>query len=85
LAERARPGVGRLVLDTGAPVVPVAIHGSAKIRNWKRLRFPRVKVSFGEPLRFEAEPGATRERQQAIADEIFAEIKRLYAETGGNG
>jgi 1-acyl-sn-glycerol-3-phosphate acyltransferase len=84
LAERARPGVGRLVLDTGAPVVPIAIHGSSKIRNWKRLRFPRVKVSFGEPLRFEPEPGATRERQQEIADEIFAEIKRLYAETGAS-
>ena len=30
LAERARPGIGRLALDTGAPVVPVAIHGSAQ-------------------------------------------------------
>jgi 1-acyl-sn-glycerol-3-phosphate acyltransferase len=84
LAERARPGVGRLVLDTGAPVVPIAIHGSAKIRNWKRLRFPSVKVSFGEVLHFAPEPGASRERQQEIADEIFAEIKRLYAETAAN-
>ena len=72
LAERARPGIGRLVLDTGAPVVPIAIHGSSKIRNWKRLRFPRVSVRFGEPMRFEAEPNATRERQQEVADEIFA-------------
>jgi 1-acyl-sn-glycerol-3-phosphate acyltransferase len=84
LAERARPGVGRLVLDTGAPVVPIAIHGSSKIRNWKRLRFPSVKVNFGEPLRFDAEPGASRERQQEVADEIFAEIKRLYAATGAS-
>ena len=31
LADRVRPGIGRLVLDSGAPVVPIAIHGSAKI------------------------------------------------------
>src|SRR5437764_4261671 len=27
----ARPGIGRLALETGAPIVPVAIHGSAKV------------------------------------------------------
>jgi len=79
LADRVRPGIGRLVLDTGAPVVPIAIHGSSKIRNWKRLRFPSVRVLFGEPMRFAAEPDAPRERQQEIADAIFAEIQRLYA------
>jgi 1-acyl-sn-glycerol-3-phosphate acyltransferase len=82
LAEQAKPGIGRLVLDTGAPVVPVAIYGSSKIRNWKRLRFPRVRVQFGPPLHFAAEPGASRERQQEIADAIFAEIRILYARLG---
>jgi 1-acyl-sn-glycerol-3-phosphate acyltransferase len=78
LADRARPGIGRLVLDTGAPVVPIAIQGSAKIRNWKKLRFPQVRVYFGEPMRFEPEPGASRARQQEIADAVFAEIRALY-------
>ena len=78
LAEQVRPGIGRLVLDTGAPVVPIAIRGSARIRNWKRLRFPRVRVVFGEPLVFAAEPDAPRERQQEIADAIFAQIRSLY-------
>ena len=79
LAEQARPGIGRLALESGAPVVPIAILGSSKIRNWKRLRFPRVRVHYGEPLRFETEPEPTRERQQQIADEIFAQIRALYA------
>jgi 1-acyl-sn-glycerol-3-phosphate acyltransferase len=78
LAERARPGIGRLVLDTGAPVVPIAIQGSVKIRNWKRLRFPQVHIYFGEPMHFEREPGASRERQQEVADAIFAKIRSLY-------
>src|SRR3954452_13659385 len=35
LSDRAKPGVGRLALESGAPIVPVAIFGSAKVRNWK--------------------------------------------------
>ena len=66
-------------LESGAPVVPIAIFGSSKIRNWKRLRFPRVRIEYGEPLHYDPEPAATRERQQEVADEIFAEIRALYS------
>jgi 1-acyl-sn-glycerol-3-phosphate acyltransferase len=79
LAERAKPGIGRLALQSGAAVVPVAIYGSQRVRNWKRLSFPRVTVHYGEPMRFQPGTGDIRERQQAVADEIFGEIKRLYA------
>src|SRR3954454_17389962 len=79
LSERAQPGIGRLALETGAPVVPAAIFGSSKVRNWKRLQFPKVVVQYGEPLRFPVETDASRERQQEGADEIFAHIKELYA------
>ena len=41
LADTARPGIGRLALESGAPVVPVAILGSHQVRNWKRLQFPK--------------------------------------------
>ena len=37
-----KPGIGRIALESGAPVVPVAIHGSATVRRWKRFRFPKV-------------------------------------------
>jgi lysophospholipid acyltransferase (LPLAT)-like uncharacterized protein len=53
LAETARPGIGRLALQTGAAVVPVAIHGSSHVRNWKRLQFPKVTVLYGDPMRWE--------------------------------
>ena len=79
LAEQAKRGIGRLALETGAPVVPIAIHGSSRIRNWKRLRFPKVTVQYGEPLRWERVAEPTREQQQAVADEILTEIRRLYA------
>ena len=78
LAERPKPGIGRLALESGATVVPVAIHGSQWVRNWKRLRFPRVTVYYGNPIAFAKEPDAPRERQQDVADQIFREIKHLY-------
>src|SRR6202046_3755841 len=52
LAGEARPGIGRLALEAGVPVVPVAILGSYQVRNWKRLQFPNVTVQFGDPFRF---------------------------------
>jgi 1-acyl-sn-glycerol-3-phosphate acyltransferase len=79
LGDRARPGIGRLALESGATVVPVAIHGSAQVRNWRRLRFPKVTVSYGEPFRYERVAEPTRDQQQAAADAIFAEIRTLHA------
>src|SRR5919107_3238341 len=79
LSDRAKPGIGRLALESGAPVVPTAIFGSSKVRNWKRLQFPKVVVQYGEPMTFPQEAAPSRERQQEVADEIFAAIKELYA------
>ena len=78
VGEEAKRGIGRLALETGAPVVPIAIHGSSRIRNWKRLQFPKTTVQYGEPIRWEAVQNPTREQQQAVADEILAQITELY-------
>lgn len=78
IAEHAKAGIGRLALETGAPIVPIAIHGSQKVRNWKRLQFPKVTVQYGEPIRWEPIEGPTREQQQAVADEVLTEIRALY-------
>ena len=85
LAEQAKRGIGRLALETGAPIVPIAIHGSSRIRNWKRLQFPKVTVQYGEPIRWERVQDPTREQQQAVADEILVEIRRLYAGLEAHG
>ncbi|CAB4917736.1 unannotated protein [freshwater metagenome] len=79
LADKPKRGVGRIALESGAAVVPVAIHGSQRARNWKRLQFPRVAVRFGDPIRWDVIAEPTREQQQAVADEIFAQIRALYA------
>ncbi|HEY3435309.1 MAG TPA: lysophospholipid acyltransferase family protein, partial [Solirubrobacterales bacterium] len=73
-----KPGIGRIALETGAPIVPVAIHGSERARQWKRFRFPKVTVQFGEPLSFAIEESPGKERQLEIAGEIFARVRGMY-------
>jgi 1-acyl-sn-glycerol-3-phosphate acyltransferase len=79
VAEQAKPGIGRLALESGAPVVPIAIHGSSRIRNWKRLQFPKVTVQYGDALRWEPIENPTRSQQQAVAEEVLGEIRSLYS------
>ena len=85
IGDRARPGIGRLALESGATVVPVAIHGSERVRNWKRLRFPKITVQYGEPFRYERVAEATRHQQQAVADDILQAIKAVYTRLDAEG
>ncbi len=73
-----KPGIGRIALESGAPVVPVAIQGSEGVRRWKRFRFPKVTVQFGEPIELPAEEAPSRERQLEVAEKIFATVREMY-------
>ena len=59
--------------------MPVAIYGSAKVRNWRRGQFPKVTIQFGDPIRYEQLDNPTRDQQMAVAEEIFGEIRVLYS------
>jgi 1-acyl-sn-glycerol-3-phosphate acyltransferase len=84
LSTKPRRGIGRLALLSGSTIVPVAIMGSSHVRNWKRLQFPKITVYYGEPLAYERVERPTREQEQAAADEIFAEVRKLYAANEGS-
>jgi len=71
-------GLGRLALESGAPVVPTAIVGTQKARNWRKLSFPKVTVLYGEPVRFEKIDDPTPEQQQAAAQLVFERVEALY-------
>jgi 1-acyl-sn-glycerol-3-phosphate acyltransferase len=73
-----RPGMGRIALESGVPVVPVAIHGSAGVRGWRRFRFPKVTVQFGEPVTFPVEAAPGKERQLEVAGEVFDRVRLMY-------
>jgi 1-acyl-sn-glycerol-3-phosphate acyltransferase len=78
-------GVGKIALESGAPVVPVAIHGSAHVRGWKRLIFPKVTIQFGEPLSFPMKADPSREEQQQVANQVFDSVRAMYVDLEENG
>ena len=80
-----RPGIGRLALESGAPVVPVAIHGSLDIRHWERIRLPRVTIEYGSPITFPKTASSDRAQQRAAAECVFSAVRTLYErQAGGN-
>jgi 1-acyl-sn-glycerol-3-phosphate acyltransferase len=82
---KPRHGIGRLALESGAPVVPTAIAGTERARNWKRLQFPKVTIHFGEPLRFEQVAEPTREQAQAASEIVFERVREMHSRLVGEG
>jgi 1-acyl-sn-glycerol-3-phosphate acyltransferase len=80
-----RRGVGRLALESGVPVVPVAIHGSLGVRRWRKLRFPKVTIQYGEPLRFDVVRVPSAEQQQEAAEAIFDRVRAMYVQLEEKG
>lgn len=80
-----RPGVGRAALESGAPVVPMAIHGSQGARHWWRFNFPGVTIRYGKPISFDRVAEPSRDQQEECAEEIFAQIRAMYVELETEG
>ena len=75
---RPRHGLGRLALESGAPVVPTAIAGSSRVRHWTRLRFPSITVQYGDPVRFEPVEAPSLEQAQVASEMLFDRTKAVY-------
>jgi 1-acyl-sn-glycerol-3-phosphate acyltransferase len=82
---KPRHGIGRLALESGAPVVPTAIAGTERARNWRRLQFPKVTIQFGAPLKFDRVEEPSKEEAQAASEAIFARIRDLHTHLVGEG
>lgn len=87
---KARTGVARLALMTGAPVVPIAQWGPQRLWPYKSKlprMFPRKKVSIitGEPVDLSAYLGQpmTAEVLREVTDVIMARITELLVELRG--
>lgn len=78
---KGKTGIARLALETGVPVIPVAVIGTDKVvpqgkRRWGRAR---VTVRFGKPLDFSRFDGMAGNRfvERTITDEVMYELMRL--------
>ncbi len=78
---RGKTGVARLALETGVPVIPVAVVGTNVVAppGKKFGRFTRPLVRFGTPLDFSRYEGMENDRYilRSVTDEIMYEIMRL--------
>jgi 1-acyl-sn-glycerol-3-phosphate acyltransferase len=91
--QEGKPGIAKIYLETGVPILPVAIKGNfeimpvgKKIPKFKKI----VKINIGRPLEFkqELEIGKNLNYQSAkyqeickkITQKVMEEIKRLFEE-----
>jgi 1-acyl-sn-glycerol-3-phosphate acyltransferase len=79
--HRGKTGVARLALDSGAPVIPVAMLNADEIQPPGRIipRIKRVGIRFGPPLDFSRYAGMSGDRfvERAVTDEIMYELMTL--------
>lgn len=73
-----RPGIGKIALESGVPVVPVAIHATRSNRPWKKFTFPKVTVQFGEPISFPMVEEPTRDQQMEVSNKVFNHVRTMY-------
>jgi glycerol-3-phosphate dehydrogenase (NAD(P)+) len=76
-------GVGRLALETGAPVVPIAIIGTEDIRRGWRFRPRKVRLRAGRPLQFPTVEGASPALAGAVTDRIWPMVMLQWEWLGG--
>jgi 1-acyl-sn-glycerol-3-phosphate acyltransferase len=78
---KGKTGLARLALETGVPVIPVAMIGTNVVNppGTSRLRFGRVTVRFGKPMDFSRFEGLAGNRfiERAVADEVIYELMQL--------
>ncbi|MGO9924930.1 MAG: lysophospholipid acyltransferase family protein [Mycobacterium sp.] len=78
---KGKTGLARLALQTGVPVIPVAMIGTNVVNppGSKMWRFGRVTVRFGEPMDFSRFEGLAGNRfiERAVTDEVIYELMGL--------
>ena len=80
-----RRGVGRLALETGAPVIPVAVIGSDAVRRGWRIRPRKVRLRVGAPLRYPTVERCSPALAAAVTERIWACVSLQWEWLGGAG
>jgi glycerol-3-phosphate dehydrogenase (NAD(P)+) len=78
-----RRGVGRLALQTGAPIVPVAIKGTERVRRGWLIRPVRVDMRFGSPLTYPRVEDPSPNLAKEVTARIWPCVELQWAWLGG--
>jgi 1-acyl-sn-glycerol-3-phosphate acyltransferase len=78
-----RRGIGRLALETGVPVAPVAVFGSEHVRRGWRIRPRKVRVRVGAPVCYPSNDSSSPALASAVTERIWACVSLQWAWLGG--
>ncbi len=76
-------GVGRLALESGAAVLPVAVHGSEHVRRGWRIRPRRVKLRAGKAITFPRTENPSPSLAATVTARIWPNIELQWEWLGG--
>ena len=76
-------GVGRLALETGAPVVPIAVMGTDRVRRGILIRPCKVRVRCGRPLTFPRVDQPSAHLASEVTARIWPCVELQYEWLGG--
>ncbi len=80
---RAKRGVGRLALETGAPVVPIAVIGTEAVRKGWRLRPHKVRIRAGRPVTFPRVERPSSRLSAAATERVWPLVELQWEWLGG--
>jgi 1-acyl-sn-glycerol-3-phosphate acyltransferase len=76
-------GIGRLALEAGVPVAPVAVIGSENVRRGWRIRPRKVRLRVGRPLSFPTTGNSSPALAAGVAERIWACVRLQWEWLGG--
>jgi 1-acyl-sn-glycerol-3-phosphate acyltransferase len=76
-------GVGRLALQTGAPVLPTAVFGSEHVRTGWRIRPRQVRVRLGKAMTFPTVEEPSPPLAESVTARIWPNVLLQWEDMGG--
>jgi len=76
-------GVGRLALETGAPVIPAAVLGTEHVRRGWRIRPRKVKVRLGRAMTFPRAATPSPGLAETVTARIWPNVELQWEAMGG--
>ena len=76
-------GVGRLALQTGAPVIPTAVLGTEHVRRGWRIRPRKVKVRLGRAMTFPRAEQPSPALAETVTARIWPNVELQWEDLGG--
>jgi glycerol-3-phosphate dehydrogenase (NAD(P)+) len=80
---RPKRGVGRLALETGGAILPVAVHGTEHVRRGWRIRPRKVKLRAGPAMTFPRTERPSPALAATVTDRIWPNIELQWEYLGG--